>query len=116
MRVTRRSAFRHLVAMFGSAPFLGAQERAPQATPSIPPQDPVMEPFNVFEFAKIAQQKLDPVAWDYMSGGSEDEASLHDNRAAFNRIIIRPRALVDVHKIDLSLELFGIKLDYPIFL
>ncbi len=103
--------------MFGAAPFLGAQqERNPQATPSIPPHDPVMEPINVFDFAKLAKQKLDPVAWDYLDGGSEDEVSLHDNRAAFNRIIIRPRALVDVHKIDLSLELFGLKLDYPIIL
>jgi 4-hydroxymandelate oxidase len=117
MRVTRRSAFRQLVALFGAAPFLGAQqERNPQATPSIPPHDPVMEPINVFDFAKLAKKKLDPVAWDYMSGGSEDEVSLHDNRAAFNHIILRPHALVDVHKIDLSLELFGIKLDYPIIL
>lgn len=75
-----------------------------------------MEPINVFDFARVAKQKLDPVAWDYLDGGSEDEVALHDNRAAFNRIIIRPRALVDVHKVDLSLELFGIKLDYPILL
>ena len=47
---------------------------------------------------------------------AEDEAALRDNRAAFQRIILRPRALVDVHKIDLSLELLGQKLEYPILL
>ncbi len=78
--------------------------------------DPLYGPVNVLEFAPLAKAKLDPLAWDYLEGGSEDEVSLHDNRSGFNRIVIRPRALVDVHKIDLSLELFGQKLDYPILL
>ena len=91
--------------MFGAAAFAAAQE-----------DDPLLEPANVFDFRDLAKKKLDPVAWDYLEGGSEDEASLHDNRAGFNRIIIRPRALVDVHKIDLALDLWGIKLDYPILL
>jgi isopentenyl diphosphate isomerase/L-lactate dehydrogenase-like FMN-dependent dehydrogenase len=88
---------------------LGAQQ-------GIPPDDPVLEPANVMDFAPLAKAKLDPISWDYLDGGSEDEVSLRDNRAAFNKIIIRPRALVDVHKIDLSLELFGHKLDFPILL
>lgn len=78
--------------------------------------DGVLGPVNVMEFAPLAKAKLDPLAWDYLDGGSEDEVALRDNRAAFSRIILRPRALVDVHKIDLSLELFGLKLDYPILL
>jgi isopentenyl diphosphate isomerase/L-lactate dehydrogenase-like FMN-dependent dehydrogenase len=68
------------------------------------------------DFAPLAKAKLDPAAWDYLDGGSEDEVALADNRAAFNKIIIRPRALVDVHQIDLSLGLLGQKLDYPILL
>lgn len=76
----------------------------------------VMDPANVFDFRPLAKAKLDPIAWDYLEGGSEDEVSLRDNRDAFNRIIIRPRALVDVHKIDMSLDLFGTRLDYPILL
>ena len=104
MSLSRRDAFRHLAGMFGAARFLNSQE------------DPVLGPINVMDFASLAKAKLDPLAWDYLEGGAEDEASLRDNRRAFDRIIIRPRALVDVHKIDLSLELFGQKLDYPIIL
>ncbi|MGH9658259.1 MAG: alpha-hydroxy acid oxidase [Bryobacteraceae bacterium] len=104
MRISRRSAVRRLSAMFGAGAFAQVAD------------DPLRGPANVFDFAPLAKAKLDPIAWDYLEGGSEDEVSLRDNRAAFNRIIIRPRALVDVHKIDLSLELFGIKLDYPILL
>ena len=92
--------------MFGASPFLGAQQAG----------DPLLEPANVFDFMPLAKAKLDPLAWDYLEGGGEDEISLRDNREAFNRIILRPRALVDVHKIDLSLELWGIKLPYPILL
>ena len=68
------------------------------------------------DFEPLAKAKLDKLAYDYLAGGSEDEASLRDNRDAFQRIIIRPRVLVDVHKIDLSTELFGHKLPYPILL
>jgi isopentenyl diphosphate isomerase/L-lactate dehydrogenase-like FMN-dependent dehydrogenase len=68
------------------------------------------------DFEPLARSKLDKLAYDYLAGGSEDEISLRDNRAAFERIILRPRPLVDVQKIDLSLELLGQKLDYPILL
>jgi 4-hydroxymandelate oxidase len=78
--------------------------------------DPLSEPVRVMDFASLAKARLDPLAWDYLDGGSEDEVSLTDNRTAFNRIIIRPRALVDVHRIDLSLDLLGQKLAYPILL
>src|SRR5689334_19083144 len=102
--MNRRRALRNLVSMFGAAAF--AQER----------EAALFEPVRVMDFAPLAKAKLDPAAWDYLDGGSEDEVALADNRAAFNRIIIRPRALVDVHRIDLSLELLGQKLLYPILL
>jgi 4-hydroxymandelate oxidase len=104
MQMNRRAAVRALVGLFGAAPFLDAQE------------DPLLGPLNVLEFAPLARARLDPLAWDYLEGGSEDEVSLRENREAFNRIILRPRALVDVHKIDLSLELLGHKLEYPVIL
>jgi isopentenyl diphosphate isomerase/L-lactate dehydrogenase-like FMN-dependent dehydrogenase len=102
--MNRRRALRNLVSMFGATAF--AQER----------DDALFEPVRVMDFAPLAKAKLDPAAWDYLDGGSEDEVALADNRAAFNKIIIRPRALVDVHQIDLSLGLLGQKLDYPILL
>ena len=104
--MNRRQALRGLFSTFGSAAFLGAQEQ----------DDPLYAPVRVMDFAPLAKAKLDPVAWDYLDGGSEDEVSLEDNRKAFDKIILRPRALVDVHVIDLSLELLGQKLAYPILL
>src|SRR2546426_2068545 len=102
--MNRRHALRGLISMFGAGAF--AQER----------ESPLYEPVRVMDFAPLAKARLDPLAWDYLDGGSEDEISLTDNRAAFDKILLRPRALVDVHSIDLSLELLGRKLAYPILL
>ncbi len=66
------------------------------------------------DFAEKAKAKLDPVSWDYLEQGSEDEVSLHDNIDAFKKLIIRPRALVDVREVDTSTTLFGQKLAFPI--
>jgi len=101
--MNRRLAFRHLAGMFGAAPFAALAQQ-------------VKDPVNVFEFAALAKTKLDPLAWDYLEGGSEDEASLHDNRAGFRNIILRPRMLVDTSKVDLSTNLLGSPLEYPIIL
>ena len=98
----RRYALRQLVGMFGAARILGSQE--------------IDDPVNVMDFARAAQKKLDPVAWDYLEGGAEEEATLRDNIDGFKKIIIRPKALTGGGTIDTSLELFGVKLDYPIML
>ena len=95
------------MAWAAAAPLARAQQRG-GAT--------LLDMANVMDFAKVAKTKLDPSAWDYLEGGGEDEVSLHDNRAAFNRIVIRPKALVDVHQIDLGIQLFGKKLEFPILL
>jgi isopentenyl diphosphate isomerase/L-lactate dehydrogenase-like FMN-dependent dehydrogenase len=120
MNSTRRYALRQFAAMMAASPLSllaqnGDSTRTPPATP-IPDDNPLFEPVSVMDFAAIAKQKLDPMAYDYLELGGEDEVSLRDNREAFNKIIIRPRALVDVHKIDLTTEIFGTKLQHPIIL
>jgi isopentenyl diphosphate isomerase/L-lactate dehydrogenase-like FMN-dependent dehydrogenase len=109
MAISRRDAIRQVLTMCAGLSRLAAGQ-------GIPPDDPVLGPANVMDFAPLAREKLDPVTWDYLEGGTEDEVSLRDNREAFDNIIIRPRALVDVHNIDLSVELFGKKLSHPIIL
>lgn len=112
MHISRRAALRSFASWMAASPLAFAAEEGP----AIDYKDPLYQPLNVFDFQKLAKKKLDPLAWDYLDGGSEDEVSLHDNRAIFNKLIIRPKALVDVHKIDQSLDLFGKKLDFPILL
>jgi isopentenyl diphosphate isomerase/L-lactate dehydrogenase-like FMN-dependent dehydrogenase len=112
---SRRLALQRLIGMYGAVNVLGAQQSSrPQTLPPI--DDPLLEPVKVMDFAPIAKRKLDPIAWDYLEGGAEDEVSLRDNREGFNKIIIRPKVLTGIGKIDMSLELLGLKLDYPILL
>jgi isopentenyl diphosphate isomerase/L-lactate dehydrogenase-like FMN-dependent dehydrogenase len=107
--LSRRQALLKLAQFALASPLLMGQDL-------IKTEDPLLHPINVFDFEKLAQAKVDKVAWDYMSEGAEDGVSLRDNREAFNRIILRPRFLTDVHKIDLSTTLLGNKLEYPIFI
>ncbi|XP_072165889.1 2-Hydroxyacid oxidase 1-like [Diadema setosum] len=53
-------------------------------------------------------------AYDYYRSGANDEQTLHDNRAAFQRLRIRPRILRDVSVRDLSTTVLGQPLPFPI--
>jgi isopentenyl diphosphate isomerase/L-lactate dehydrogenase-like FMN-dependent dehydrogenase len=107
--------------MVGASPLLGLKQIRSAQTVSdqsslAAVDDPLMEPVCVMDFEPLAKARLDKLAYDYMVGGSEDEVSLRDNRVAFERILLRPKALVDVHQIDLTTEIFGQKWEHPLFL
>ena len=117
--MNRRQALRGLAQFLLASPLLKGQNPPENVLKDQQPpnmEDPLFDLINVFDFAKLAKSKLDLVAWDYLAEGGKDEVSLRDNREAFNRIIIRPRILRDVHKIDLSTSFLGKKLAYPIFI
>src|SRR3954464_8548606 len=84
----RRYALRQLISMFGAAKILDAQAAGLAGSTSVPPDDPLLDPVNVMDFAAIARRKLDPAAWDYLEGGAEEEATLRDNIEGFRKIII----------------------------
>ena len=71
---------------------------------------------NVFDFQPVAEQKLDPGHWAYLSLGAEEEVTLRANREGFERYQLRPRRLVDVRDLDTSAEVLGTKLSCPIVL
>jgi isopentenyl diphosphate isomerase/L-lactate dehydrogenase-like FMN-dependent dehydrogenase len=113
MPVSRRQALRQFSRFLLASPLLQSVTLdAAEAAPVPPIEDLV----NVFDFAKAAQAKLDPVAWDYLAEGASDEVSLRDNRRGFDNIILRPRFLNDVHQLDITTKLFGKQLIAPIFI
>jgi 4-hydroxymandelate oxidase len=71
-------------------------------------------PITVTDYEPLARARTDPAAWDYQAGGAGDEVSLADNRAAWDRIRLRPRVLVDVTTRDLSTSAFGAELVHPL--
>lgn len=73
-----------------------------------------MKPINLFEYEALAQQRMEPSAWDFYQGGSDDEVTLRANRSAFERIRLRPRVLVDVSEIDMQTTVLGTSISMPI--
>jgi isopentenyl diphosphate isomerase/L-lactate dehydrogenase-like FMN-dependent dehydrogenase len=75
-----------------------------------------MEPVNVFDYEALAQELVEPGAWNYFQSGSNDEVTLRANRAAFERIQLRPRILVDVSACDLQTTVLGTPVSMPILI
>jgi isopentenyl diphosphate isomerase/L-lactate dehydrogenase-like FMN-dependent dehydrogenase len=71
---------------------------------------------DVFDFEAAARKVVPPAHWGYMASGVDGEDTLKANRDGFTRYQLRPRRFVDVSRIDLSTELFGMKLASPIVL
>jgi isopentenyl diphosphate isomerase/L-lactate dehydrogenase-like FMN-dependent dehydrogenase len=61
----------------------------------------------VCEFEALARDRMEPSAYDYHAGAAADERTLAENRLGFDRVVFRPRVLIDVTRIDLSSELLG---------
>jgi isopentenyl diphosphate isomerase/L-lactate dehydrogenase-like FMN-dependent dehydrogenase len=74
------------------------------------------EALSVFEFEPLAKKLLPKAHYGYLASGVDDDVTLRANREAFSRIQIRPRRLVDVSKVDLSIRLFGTVWETPIVL
>ncbi|HTM48280.1 MAG TPA: alpha-hydroxy acid oxidase [Bryobacteraceae bacterium] len=108
--MNRREAFRRLMAFTAGSPLLarGAAAQTPAAD--------VNGPVNVHEFEQVARQKLNKLAYDFIAGGVEDELTLRANRAAYTRVFLVPRVMVDVSNVDTSTEILGVKLDSPIII
>src|SRR2546421_3038803 len=75
-----------------------------------------LESVNVFDFEALAQARMEPAAWDYFQSGVDDEVTLRDNRAAFERISLCPRMLVDVSTCDMRTTVLGIPVSMPILI
>ena len=71
---------------------------------------------SLFDFEAAANDKVSSGAWERISGGAADELTLRWNHEAYEHIRLKPRALVDVSKLDTRVTLFGQELPFPILL
>jgi len=69
---------------------------------------------NIADLRERARRRLPRVAFDYLDGGAEDEATLDWNREAFHRWALVPRVLPGTGSVDLSVDLFGDRLALPL--
>ncbi|GAC96694.1 cytochrome b2 [Pseudozyma hubeiensis SY62] len=64
---------------------------------------------NLDDFERIAESILSDQAWAYYSSAADDEITYAQNRAAFNRIVFRPRILRAIGQVDSSRKLIDSK-------
>ena len=66
-----------------------------------------MKAANISDYRALAKARLPHFLFEYLDGGSYDEATLRRNVKDLQAIALRQRVLRDVSNIDLSAELFG---------
>jgi 4-hydroxymandelate oxidase len=71
---------------------------------------------NLAEFEALAAQRLERGAYDYYAGGANDEITVRENRAAFDRISLAYRVLVDVSHRSLATFVLGVEMSMPVIL
>jgi 4-hydroxymandelate oxidase len=74
------------------------------------------EAVNVFDFEPVMFKNVPPAHFGYMASGIDDEATLRANREGFQKFVLRPRRLVDVSKVDMSVDILGTRYPTPIVL
>src|SRR5689334_23321317 len=72
------------------------------------------EAINVFDLEPVCRQNVPPAHFGYMASGIDDEVTLRRNREDFLKFQLRPRRLVDVSKVDMSVDILGTRYDSPI--
>ncbi len=73
-----------------------------------------MEPLNVLALEALAEGKLSREAVDYYASGADDEITLRENRAAFERRRIHHRVLVNVSERSLATRVLGVDVSMPV--
>lgn len=71
---------------------------------------------NVFDFEAVARKNIPPAHWGYLVSGVDGEETLKANRDAYSRYQLHARRMIDVSKIDMSVELLGTRFESPIIL
>jgi (S)-mandelate dehydrogenase len=69
---------------------------------------------SIEDLRRIAQRRLPRAIFDFFDGGAEDEVTLRDNRAAFERVRLLPKVLVNVAQVDTKLRIFGKEASLPV--
>lgn len=77
--------------------------------------DPInTEPLNLFDYEALARDRLSDAVYGYYASGAGDEITVRENRAAYDRLRLRPRMLRDVTARSSAITLWGERLNAPV--
>lgn len=72
------------------------------------------EPVTLGDHERLAREHMAPDIWAYLCGGAADEITLQDNRAAWQRLQLRPRVLRPLSGGHTRCTLLGRELAHPL--
>src|SRR5262249_41375724 len=105
---------RALLKFLAASPVLAALATGARALADDHALASAADALDVFDFEAAARRVVPPAHWGYLQSGVDGEATLRANQAGFARYQLRPRRFVDVSHIDLTAEVFGMKLASPL--
>jgi isopentenyl diphosphate isomerase/L-lactate dehydrogenase-like FMN-dependent dehydrogenase len=103
------AAWRHRISPPGSTRLRPTSSAAPRRRRS-----PLEGALSVADYERLAEDRLEPGPWAYLAGGSGEEWTLRENRAAFERWTFRPRVLCDVSEISTATTVLGNRVEMPV--
>ncbi len=71
---------------------------------------------NLREFEPLAREALSPMIFDYYAGGANDDLTLHENEAAYQRIFLRPRVMTGIAQRSMNTTVLGQPMNAPILI
>jgi 4-hydroxymandelate oxidase len=74
----------------------------------------MLDILNLESLEPRAQERLDPMLFDYIAGGADDEWTLAENRAAWSRLQLLPRMLRGVTNRSLDTTVLGARVSFPV--
>src|SRR6266699_7235850 len=74
----------------------------------------LLRAWTIEDLRRLAEKRLPRAVFDFFDGGAEDETTLRDNRAAFERVRLAPRTLTGVAQIDTASAILGSRSKLPI--
>jgi 4-hydroxymandelate oxidase len=69
---------------------------------------------NLRDWEEAARAQLDPMAWGYYASGARDQITLSENQAAFRRIALHYKVMVDVSNRSTATTVLGTPVSTPI--
>ena len=71
---------------------------------------------NIQDLRSICKRRLPVGVFGYIDGAAEDERTLQKNIAAYSEVAFKPRVLRDVDNIDLSTNVLGVSVPFPLII